>query len=121
MHFTDPKVWTDGLRAVMDAPHIVGPLMVMVAVFVWWFRGLIARRRIAALEERLRLARDKDADVTSGLEAAQGIVLALDNQVGGYEQRAVIFETSAAAVTMMGRTIAANAELGKILRGEKKK
>jgi hypothetical protein len=57
----------------------------------------------------------------SELEAAQGIVLALDNQVGGYEQRAVIFETSAAAVTMVGRTIAANAELGKILRGEKKK
>ena len=121
MNFADPKVWTEGVRAVMNIPHIVWPLIVLVAASVWWFRGFIARRRIAALEERLRLARDKDADVTSGLEMAQGMLLALDNQVGGYEERAIIFETSAAAVTVVGRTMAANAELGRILRGEKKK
>jgi hypothetical protein len=121
MNFADPKVWADGLRAVMDAPHIVWPLIVTVAAFVWWLRGFIAHRRIAALEKRLRLARDKDADVTSGLQAAQGTLLALDNQIHGYEERAIVFETSAAAVNILSRTIAANTELGRILRGEKKK
>ena len=73
------KTWTDGLWAVISAPHIVVPLLVLVAILSWWFRGTFERVRreglqsvidgrdaqidglnmqFAVARERLRLAND---------------------------------------------------------------
>jgi hypothetical protein len=73
------KTWTDGLWAVISAPHIVVPLLLVVAIAAWWFRGTFERTRrdglqsiitgrdaqiaglntqIAVAQERLRLAND---------------------------------------------------------------
>jgi hypothetical protein len=73
------KTWTDGLWAVISAPHIVVPLLVLLAIAAWWFRGTFERVRreglqsiidgrdaqiaglnmqIAVAQERLRLAND---------------------------------------------------------------
>jgi hypothetical protein len=79
MDLSNPKTWTDGLWGVINAPHIVVPLLVAVAIAGWWFRGSIesAKRdgfqsviygrdaqiaglnmQIAVAQERLRLAND---------------------------------------------------------------
>jgi hypothetical protein len=62
------KTWTDGLWAVISAPHILVPLLLVVAIAAWWFRGTFERTRwapvdylttqIAVAQERLRLAND---------------------------------------------------------------
>jgi hypothetical protein len=73
------KTWTDGLWAVINAPYIVVPLLLVVAIAAWWFRGTFERTRrdglqsiitgrdaqiaglntqIAVAQERLRLAND---------------------------------------------------------------
>ncbi|HYV71945.1 MAG TPA: hypothetical protein VE970_17805 [Pseudolabrys sp.] len=73
------KTWTDGLWAVISAPDIVVPLLVLLAIAVWLFRGMFERVRreglqsiidgrdaqiaglniqIAVARERLRLAND---------------------------------------------------------------
>jgi outer membrane murein-binding lipoprotein Lpp len=79
MDLSNPKTWTDGLWGVINAPHIVVPLLVAVAIAGWWFRGSIERAKrdgfqsiiygrdaqiaglnmqIAVRQERLRLAND---------------------------------------------------------------
>ena len=73
------KTWTDGFWAVISAPHVVVPLLVIIAIAAWWFRGTFERTRrdglqsiisgrdsqiaglnmqIAVAQERLRLAND---------------------------------------------------------------
>jgi hypothetical protein len=73
------KAWTDGLWAVISAPHILVPLLLIIAIAAWWFRGTFERTRrdglqsiisgreaqiaglnmqIAVAQERLRLAND---------------------------------------------------------------
>src|SRR5215510_16440243 len=73
------KTWTDGLWAVISAPDIVVPLLVLLAIAIWLFRGMFERVRreglqsiidgrdaqiaglnmqIAVARERLRLAND---------------------------------------------------------------
>jgi len=39
------KTWTDGLWAVISAPDIVVPLLVLLAIAVWLFRGMFERVR----------------------------------------------------------------------------
>ncbi|MGB8892767.1 MAG: hypothetical protein WA322_16685 [Pseudolabrys sp.] len=79
MDLSNLKTWTDGLWGIISAPHVVVPLLVVVAIAAWWFRGTFERTRrdglqsiingretqivglnmqIAVAQERLRLAND---------------------------------------------------------------
>ena len=79
MDLSNLRTWTDGLWGIISAPHVVVPLLVVVAIAAWWFRGTFERTRrdglqsiingretqivglnmqIAVAQERLRLAND---------------------------------------------------------------
>src|SRR4051812_1673334 len=69
MDLSDPDVWRQGLRVVVDAPHVVVPLMIIVAGAAWWLRGALMGAKLegadaarVAAEQRLALAREREAD-----------------------------------------------------------
>jgi hypothetical protein len=49
--------------------------------FAWWLRGFIGSERIATLEERLRLAGDKQTIVTSEVEKLKSQLSELTQQI----------------------------------------
>jgi len=78
MDLSDPKVWTDGARVIIEAPHIVVPLLGLALLATWWFRGTIEKgskdalkERVGSLEERLRLSQERESDVHAKLETVQ--------------------------------------------------
>ncbi len=54
------KTWADGFWAVINAPHILGPLLLVVAIVVWWFRGSVEKARRDGLQSNF--ARDGAGD-----------------------------------------------------------
>src|SRR5262245_35736876 len=96
------KTWTDGLWAVIGAPHIVVPLLVLAAIAAWWFRGTFERVRreglqslidgrdaqiaglnmqIAVVRERLRLANDLQEYASTKFTDAEKEVAKLRQQI----------------------------------------
>src|SRR5215212_2309830 len=78
---TKVDVWIAGLKVVLEAPQIVIPLLVLVAGFVWWFRGIITQATTAALaeqntaiSERLKLAQERETDVRQKMDALEKTV-----------------------------------------------
>lgn len=66
------------LKVIFDAPQIVIPLMILVAGFVWWFRGFIDQAKADALVEqarastdRLTFAQEREADVRRKMDALE--------------------------------------------------
>jgi hypothetical protein len=94
MDLSNPKTWTDGARVVIDAPHIVGPLVVAFIVGTWWLRGFLAKERIGALEERLRLAKDRLDDTAEKLNSAKAEQALLQTQINAHETPAKIASTA---------------------------
>lgn len=39
MDLSNLKTWTDGLWGIISAPHVVVPLLVVVAITAWCFEG----------------------------------------------------------------------------------
>jgi hypothetical protein len=106
MDLSNPKTWTDGLWGVINAPHIVVPLLVAVAIAGWWFRGSIERAKrdgfqsiiygrdaqiaglnmqIAVRQERLRLANDLQGYASNRFADAEKETTKLKQQI---EERA---------------------------------
>jgi hypothetical protein len=59
------ETWKQQWAAFWSAPAIIGPLLLIVASAVWWFRGRLfeahvygLKEQIAAVEQRLKLATD---------------------------------------------------------------
>ena len=96
------KTWTDGLWAVISAPHIVVPLLVLLAIAAWWFRGTFERVRreglqsiiegrdaqiaglnmqIAVVQERLRLANDLQGYASTKFADAEKEAAKLKQQI----------------------------------------
>jgi hypothetical protein len=96
------KTWTDGLWAVISAPHIVVPLFLVVAIAAWWFRGTFERTRrdglrsiitgrdaqitglntqIAVAQERLRLANDLQHYASTKFDDAEKETTKLKQQI----------------------------------------
>jgi hypothetical protein len=96
------KTWTDGLWAVISAPHIVVPLLVLLAIAAWWFRGTFERVRreglqsiiegrdaqiaglnmqIAVAQERLRLANDLQGYASTKFADAEKEAAKLKQQI----------------------------------------
>lgn len=122
MNFANPETWQDGISAVVHAPHIVVPLLLFVAGAAWWLRGTIERAargglkaQIGALGERLQLAHDQHAAVTSKLDEAKLAITSL-----GQTRDRGRSEISADAIADVARsiqtTVSANAALAYVLR-----
>ena len=96
------KTWTDGLWAVISAPHIVVPLLVLLAIAAWWFRGTFERVRreglqsiiegrdaqiaglnmqVAVAQERLRLANDLQSYASTKFADAEKEAAKLKQQI----------------------------------------
>src|SRR5215813_731903 len=96
------KIWTDGLWAVISAPDIVVPLLVLLAIAVWLFRGMFERVRreglqsiidgrdaqiaglnmqIAVARERLRLANDLQGYASTKFADAEKEAAKLKQQI----------------------------------------
>jgi hypothetical protein len=43
----------------MSAPYIIGPLLAVVAVIIWWLRGRVSDGQVSGLKERLSLAAER--------------------------------------------------------------
>src|SRR5258705_8531460 len=106
MDFSSPKTWQDGIAAVMDAPHVLVPLVVFVMGSVWWLRGTIERSardglnaQVGALRERLQLAHDQQAAVTSKLDSARLEMAALQEKVSQVSSEPMTVEATANAVS----------------------
>lgn len=73
------------LKVILDAPQVVIPLMVLVAGFIWWFRGFIDQAKADALAEqtrasteRLKFAQEREADVRQKMDALEKTVKELN-------------------------------------------
>src|SRR5262249_18599138 len=96
------NTWTDGLWAVISAPHIVVPLLVLLAIAIWLFRGMFERVRreglqsiidgrdaqiaglnmqIAVARERLRLANDLQGYASTKFADAEKEAAKLKQQI----------------------------------------
>lgn len=49
LDITKAEVWVDGFRVLLDAPHVVIPLLFVVAGISWWFRGVLTQAKMEAL------------------------------------------------------------------------
>jgi hypothetical protein len=123
MDLSNPKTWTDGLWGVINAPHIVVPLLVAVAIAGWWFRGSIERAKrdgfqsiiygrdaqiaglnmqIAVRQERLRLANDLQGYASTRFADAERETTKLKQQLEENAPPEVIALTANYAAAMLG-------------------
>jgi hypothetical protein len=133
MDFTNPKTWADGIATVVNAPHIVFPLLCALAAAVWWARGVVERsakaglrsqigalkEQVGALNERLSLARDQEAHVTRALNAVKAQAMAFQVNAAESLTEPITLEARANAVVQAVTTANSTAEvLHRILRAE---
>jgi hypothetical protein len=119
---SNPKTWADGLGTLMSAPHVIVPLLIVVAGAVWWIRGTIEaatkhglKAQLGALNERLQLAHDQQADVTDKLEAAKAAVTTLETKVNIVPSDPLSAEATANAIDAITMANIANAKLSHTL------
>ena len=118
------KTWTDGLWAVISAPHIIVPFLVLVAIAAWWFRGTFERARreglqsiidgrdaqiaglnmqIAVAQERLRLANDLQEYASTKFSDAEKEAAKLKQQIDEKASPESIALTANYTVAMISR------------------
>jgi hypothetical protein len=121
MDLSNPKVWSDGIGTLVSAPHIIVPLLILVAGSVWWLRGTIEQAskeglnsQIGALNARLQLAKDQEADVSKKLESAKSEMADLQRKTAGTLDK-VAAKASASVATAIGSANAASRRLHNIL------
>src|SRR5205809_654557 len=75
---SDPAIWKQQWSAFMSAPYIMLPLLAVVAVVAWWFRGKMSegtiaglRERIALFDDRLKFAADKGASANQAKDEVE--------------------------------------------------
>ena len=123
MDLSNPKTWTDGLWGVINAPHIVVPLLVAVAIAGWWFRGSIERAKrdgfqsiiygrdaqiaglnmqIAVQQERLQLANDLQEYASTRFADAEKETTKLKQQLEEKAPPEAIALTASYAAAMLG-------------------
>jgi hypothetical protein len=123
MDLSSPKTWQDAIAAVIGAPQIAIPLVVLVTGGAWWLRGRIESSvrdglngQMGALRERMQLARDQQAVVTSKLETARLEVIGLKDKVSQVCSEPVAVEATANVANAVQTAESANSALTYILR-----
>src|SRR4051812_27054757 len=56
---SDLDVWKRQWEALMSAPYIIVPLLVLMFAFAWWLRGHTKKDEIAGLRERMTVFEDR--------------------------------------------------------------
>jgi hypothetical protein len=125
MDLTKAETWSNGLRIILDAPHIVVPLLILVAGAVWWFRGTIEsaakeglKERNSALDEQRKLAEARQKDVQEKLSIAEKRVDELEQKVAAGASREQIADAGKIARAAISETLTANTQLGVVLKAE---
>src|SRR5262245_48185252 len=88
MDLSNPKTWTDGLKVVVNAPHVVGPLMAATAIAVWWFRGTVEKAK-----------RDGLQSIINGRDAQ---LAGKDAQIAAKDAQIAVRDTKIASLTTQG-------------------
>lgn len=75
LDITKAEVWVAGFRVLAEAPHVVIPLLFLVAGVAWWFRGALNQAKMDALAaqkgaitDHLQLAEKQEADARRKLD-----------------------------------------------------
>jgi hypothetical protein len=132
MDLSDPEVWKNGVRVVVDAPHVVFPLLALVAGAAWWFKAALNSAQIENLQTQVGLLKDRieleetrrkyvedRLDVgNKQLQQALHEIEELKHQIQTGAAIGQLFDKANSTATVLGTTITANTELGKILRAE---
>lgn len=53
------ETWIEGRRVLMDAWHLLFPLLLLVGLIAWWLRGQLSQAKIDGLKQRLQFARER--------------------------------------------------------------
>lgn len=139
MDLSDPNTWTVGLSVVTSAPHIVIPLLIAVAVVVWWFRGTVERARrdglqsivngrdaqivalnmqIALGKDRFQIATDLQKLLSTKLASAEKESAKLKEQTEQNASLEAIAATARSTATLVTDLVTANTVLLDLLRLE---
>jgi hypothetical protein len=116
------QVWKKALELSI-LQSVIYAFIVATAVisgFAWWLRGHISKEGIAALEERLRLAKEDQERLTNEIGSLrqkvsiQDEVIDLLRSTGGVPRAQVklLSDTSATIVSSLNRLEQANTNLG---------
>jgi hypothetical protein len=92
MDLSDAKTWTDGIKLVVGAPHIVGPLIAATAIAVWWFRGTVERTKRDGLQSIINGRDAQLAGKDSQLAGKDSQVAGKDTQIAIMTQQAEVTE-----------------------------
>ena len=68
----DWQAWRKALALYANTPELIyASILVAIAIFdcAWWLRSHISKKRIAALQERLRLGRQVQEHITNELQS----------------------------------------------------
>jgi hypothetical protein len=68
----DWQAWRKALQLYVHTPELIyGSILVAIAAFgfAWWLRSRISNKRIAALQERLRLGKQVQEHITNELQS----------------------------------------------------
>jgi septal ring factor EnvC (AmiA/AmiB activator) len=133
MDMSDKDTWTEGLRVVSAAPHIVWPLLLGTAAFVFWFRGLIDKAtknglqaiingrdaqiagltsQISVMQSRLDQAKEQQSYLASKITATETEVAKLQKQIRDNQARALVEATANSTASLVGDLYAASNRLG---------
>jgi hypothetical protein len=144
MDLSDPNAWTDGIKIVRDAPHVVVPLIMAALATAWWFRGTVERSKRDGLQaiingrdaqlagkdaqllglttqagvtqERLQLANEAQKDLTSKFAAAQADVEKLKKQLAEKAPAEAVLATANSTAGLMNSAFSANTALHRLLQ-----
>ena len=116
------QVWKKALELSVLQSVIYTSIVAAAVIsgLAWWFRGYISKERIAALEERLRLAKEDQERLTNEIGSLrqkvsiQDEVIDLLRSTGGVPRAQVVLlsDTSATIASSLNRLEQANTNLG---------
>jgi hypothetical protein len=113
MDLFNPKTWTDGWDVVVNARHIVIPLLAAVGYAAWWVRGtLVDKPKIDGLEQRLALAKEQQSPLTEQLADVKVEVALLKRQLENSGADRAILNTVYHTEGIIDRAASSNTQLG---------
>ena len=117
------QAWRKAVQLYVHTPELIyGSILVAIAIFgfAWWFWRHISKKRIAALQERLRVGKQVQEHITNEVQSLkqkvsiQGTTINNLRSTGGVPRREVELLSSANAtvVSSLADLEEANTNLG---------
>jgi hypothetical protein len=93
----DPESWKQQWSAFWSAPVIIGPLLLIVASAVWWFRGWMSQERLAVLKEQIAAVKEQVTAVEQQLKLASAASGASERAKDELEKQFLAYKSEVAA------------------------